>query len=119
MPLSTTVDIRNRNLQTSKAPLEGQAQGTSLFTSATSNQRVSKECKRDQGPVSRFQGGQTKSEVFCQRVSKRGRSPVSLSLLSSLKGLVRTKNKLYNFKLEFQVCFSSIDFWLYDSRILI
>src|SRR6218665_3431602 len=35
--------IRNRNryrkLQTSKAPLKSQAQGTSLFTSATSNQR--------------------------------------------------------------------------------
>src|SRR6218665_2294994 len=30
---------RNRNLQTSKAPLKGQAQGTSLFTSAASNQR--------------------------------------------------------------------------------
>src|SRR6218665_3752857 len=30
---------RNRKLQTSKAPLKGQAQGTSLFTSATSNQR--------------------------------------------------------------------------------
>ena len=30
---------RNRNLKTSKAPLESQAQGTSLFTSAVSNQR--------------------------------------------------------------------------------
>ena len=30
----------NRNLQTSKAPLENQAQGTSLFTSAATNQRV-------------------------------------------------------------------------------
>ena len=30
---------RNRKLQTSKAPLKSQAQGTSLFTSATSNQR--------------------------------------------------------------------------------
>src|ERR1043165_7585623 len=30
---------RNRNLQTSKAPLESQAQGTSLFTSAASSQR--------------------------------------------------------------------------------
>src|SRR6218665_1294184 len=30
---------RNRNLQTSKAPLKSQAQGTSLFTSAASNQR--------------------------------------------------------------------------------
>jgi len=29
----------NRNLQTSKAPLESQAQGTSLFTSAASNQK--------------------------------------------------------------------------------
>src|SRR6218665_3995895 len=29
-----------RKLQTSKAPLESQAQGTSLFTSAASNQRV-------------------------------------------------------------------------------
>src|SRR5688572_17574264 len=28
---------RNRNLQTSKAPLESQAQGTSLFTSAASS----------------------------------------------------------------------------------
>src|SRR6218665_3229793 len=31
--------IRNRKLQTSKAPLKSQAQGTSLFTSAASNQR--------------------------------------------------------------------------------
>src|SRR5688572_13584058 len=30
---------RNRNLQTSKALLESQAQGTSLFTSAASSQR--------------------------------------------------------------------------------
>src|SRR6218665_2278706 len=30
---------RNRKLQTSKAPLKSQAQGTSLFTSAVSNQR--------------------------------------------------------------------------------
>ena len=30
---------RNRQLQTSKAPLKSQAQGTSLFTSAASNQR--------------------------------------------------------------------------------
>src|SRR6218665_3012849 len=30
---------RNRNLQTSKAPLKSQAQSTSLFTSAASNQR--------------------------------------------------------------------------------
>jgi len=29
----------NRNLKTSKAPLESQAQGTSLFTSAASNQK--------------------------------------------------------------------------------
>src|SRR6218665_1229809 len=34
-----TVHNRNRNLQTSKAPLKSQAQGTSLFTSAASNQR--------------------------------------------------------------------------------
>src|SRR6218665_2013338 len=31
---------RNRKLQTSKAPLKTQEQGTSLFTSAASNQRV-------------------------------------------------------------------------------
>ena len=30
---------RNHKLQTSKAPLKSQAQGTSLFTSAASNQR--------------------------------------------------------------------------------
>ena len=30
---------RNRKLQTSKAPLKSQTQGTSLFTSAASNQR--------------------------------------------------------------------------------
>src|SRR6218665_3013468 len=30
---------RNRNLQTSKAPLKSQAQGTILFTSVASNQR--------------------------------------------------------------------------------
>ena len=30
---------RNRKLQTSKAPFKSQAQGTSLFTSAASNQR--------------------------------------------------------------------------------
>ena len=32
---------RNRKLQISKAPLKSQAQGTSLFTSAASNQRGS------------------------------------------------------------------------------
>src|SRR6218665_1038722 len=31
---------RNRKLQTSKAPLKSQSQGTSLFTSAASSQRV-------------------------------------------------------------------------------
>jgi len=31
--------VCNCNLQTSKAPLKSQAQGTSLFTSAVSNQR--------------------------------------------------------------------------------
>ena len=31
---------RNRNLQTSKAPLKSQAQSTSIFTSDASNQRV-------------------------------------------------------------------------------
>src|SRR6218665_514577 len=31
---------RNRKLRTSKEPLKSQAQGTSLFTSAASNQRV-------------------------------------------------------------------------------
>src|SRR6218665_4018289 len=36
---STTSGTRNRNLQTSKAPLKSQAQGTSLFTSAASKQR--------------------------------------------------------------------------------
>ena len=35
----TIANNRNRNLQTSKAPLESQAQGTSLFTSAASSQR--------------------------------------------------------------------------------
>src|SRR6218665_21595 len=33
------IDNRNRNLQTSKAPLKSQAQGTSLCTSVASNQR--------------------------------------------------------------------------------
>ena len=50
---------RNRNLQTSKATLEGQAQGTSLFASAASNQRVStghlpvSKCMGSEGPVVR------------------------------------------------------------------
>src|SRR6218665_2511614 len=43
MYLQFETEIRNRNLnrnlQTSKAPLKSQAQGTSLFTSAASNQR--------------------------------------------------------------------------------
>ena len=44
----------NRNLQTSKAPLKSQAQGTSLFTSATSNQRgCSKEFVGVSGPLAR------------------------------------------------------------------
>src|SRR6218665_2638593 len=34
-----TFSNRNRKLQTSKEPLKSQAQGTSLFTSAASNQR--------------------------------------------------------------------------------
>jgi len=34
---------RNRNLQTSKAPLKSQAQGTSLFMSTVLNQRNSPE----------------------------------------------------------------------------
>ena len=33
------VNNRNRKLKTSKAPFKSQAQGTSLFTSAASNQR--------------------------------------------------------------------------------
>jgi len=36
--------VCNRNLQTSKAPLKSQAQGTILFTSAESNQ---KGCLKD------------------------------------------------------------------------
>src|SRR6218665_2512369 len=36
---NTCCTFSNRNLQTSKAPLKSQAQGTSLFTSAASNQR--------------------------------------------------------------------------------
>src|SRR6218665_1823843 len=41
-PISGTIfenQNRNHKLQISKAPLKSQAQGTSLFTSATSNQR--------------------------------------------------------------------------------
>ena len=38
------IDNRNRNLQISKAPLESQAQGTSLLTSAASSQ---KGCPRE------------------------------------------------------------------------
>src|SRR6218665_1730745 len=37
--LFTPCLCRNRKLQTSKAPLKSQAQGTNLFTSAASNQR--------------------------------------------------------------------------------
>src|SRR6218665_3169132 len=37
--LQCVIVNRNRKLQTSKAPLKSQAQGTSLFTSAASNQR--------------------------------------------------------------------------------
>src|SRR6218665_2926599 len=51
---------RNRNLKTSKALLKSQAhQGTSLFTSAATNQRgVSKGgVKRSSGPNSRVPGG--------------------------------------------------------------
>src|SRR6218665_2304355 len=46
---------RNRNLKTSKALLKSQAhQGTSLFTSAATNQRG---VKRSSGPNSRVPGG--------------------------------------------------------------
>src|SRR6218665_3668688 len=38
-PSLVSSSLRNRNLQTSKAPLKSQAQGTNLFTSAASNQR--------------------------------------------------------------------------------
>ena len=37
--LPIIIGNRNRKLQTSKAPLKSEAQGTSLFTSAASNQR--------------------------------------------------------------------------------
>ena len=43
LPLTNRIPLtnrnRNRNLQTSKAPFESQAQSTSLFTSAAYNQR--------------------------------------------------------------------------------
>jgi len=42
---------RNGNLQDSKAPLKNQAKGTSLFTSAASNQMGSREHGR---PVVRY-----------------------------------------------------------------
>ena len=50
---------RNRNLKTSKALLRSQAhQGTSLFTSAATNQRgFPKGFKRSSGPNSRVPGG--------------------------------------------------------------
>ena len=50
---------RNRNLNISKALLKSQAhQGTSLFTSAATNQRgFSKRVKRSSGPISRIPGG--------------------------------------------------------------
>src|SRR6218665_958014 len=50
---------RNRNLRTSKALLKSQAhQGTSLFTSAATNQRgFPKGVKRSSGPNSRVPGG--------------------------------------------------------------
>ena len=51
---------RNRNLKTSKALFESQAhQGTSLFTSATTNQRgvFQKGVKRSSGQISRIPGG--------------------------------------------------------------
>ena len=44
MQLGKQVGNRNRNLQASKVPLESQAQGNSLFTSAALNQRV---CPKD------------------------------------------------------------------------
>src|SRR6218665_713265 len=40
MCMCVCVCNRNRKLRTSKAPLKSEAQGTSLFTSAASNQRV-------------------------------------------------------------------------------
>ena len=51
---------RNRNLKTSKALLKSQAhQGTSLFTSAATNQRgfFQRGVKRSSGPISGIPGG--------------------------------------------------------------
>ena len=42
--LPTCLPVCNRNHQTSKAPFESVAQGSSLFTSAVSNQR---DCSKD------------------------------------------------------------------------
>ena len=59
-PILKKARNRNRNLKTSKALLKSQAhQGTSLFTSAATNQRgVSKGgVKRSSGPNSRVPGG--------------------------------------------------------------
>ena len=57
----TKLYTHNRNLKTSKALLKSQAhQGTSLFTSATTNQRggFSKwVVKRSSGPIFRIPGG--------------------------------------------------------------
>jgi len=36
---ATSQNVRNRNLTISRAPLKSQGQGTSLFTSAATNQR--------------------------------------------------------------------------------
>ena|SRR6218665_84159 len=51
--------IHNRNPRTSKALLKSQAhQGTSLFTSAVTNQRgLPKGSKRTSGPISRITAG--------------------------------------------------------------
>src|SRR6218665_1381520 len=52
--------VHNRNLKISKALLKSQAhQGTSLFTSAATNQRgvFQRRVKRSSGPISRIPGG--------------------------------------------------------------
>jgi len=56
---------RNRNLKTSKALLKSQAhQGTSLFTSAATNQRWAfrRVVERSSGPISRQPGGDRVTE---------------------------------------------------------
>jgi len=65
--VSSSVFLQTRDLQTSKAPLKSQAQGTSLFMSTASNQRG---YPKDHRLIKKIVRGRLRSGF--QRVRSRG-----------------------------------------------